>query len=395
MSCVRSLYAFGDLDGYAGALGGLKRRDFLKFCTGVAATLGLSPSFGIRIAEAATAATAAAGHLAFRAGMHRLHRVAAARASPDGRDADPRHDLARLPRDLVRRRRPSGRSIQGAVDEAELGQVRPRRRRLDPDPRRRRLLHGRRPADPRHRQGDAPRAPPRSSPSARARRGAASRRATRTRPRPSALHEILPGKTVINIPGCPPNVYNFLSTVLYLVTFGKPPELDDEEPAEVRLRPADPRELRAPAALRRRPLRAGVRRRRATARAGASTSSAARGRRPTPIARRSCSATSAAGAWPVGTGHPCFGCTEQGVGFTKPIHTLANVLTVTPPTAFPRVAEDKGQGATAGAAALAGAVGGAAIGAGAVLATRLGKQRASGEKAFEPSAYDDKSNPSA
>ena len=66
-----------------------------------------------------------------------------------------------------------------------------------------------------------------------------------------------------------------------------------------------------------------------------------------------------AGAWPVGTGHPCFGCTEQGVGFTKPIHSLANVLTVTPPTAFPRVAEAKGQGATAGAAALAGAVVGA------------------------------------
>jgi hydrogenase small subunit len=45
----------GDLDGYAGALGGLRRRDFLKFCTGVAATLGLSSSLGIRIAEAATA----------------------------------------------------------------------------------------------------------------------------------------------------------------------------------------------------------------------------------------------------------------------------------------------------------------------------------------------------
>ena len=49
------LHAFGDLDGYAGSLGGLKRRDFLKFCTGVAASLGLSPSLGMRIAEAATA----------------------------------------------------------------------------------------------------------------------------------------------------------------------------------------------------------------------------------------------------------------------------------------------------------------------------------------------------
>lgn len=46
-----------DLDGYRGALGGLTRRQFLKYCTGVAATLGLSSLMGIRIAEAATAAT--------------------------------------------------------------------------------------------------------------------------------------------------------------------------------------------------------------------------------------------------------------------------------------------------------------------------------------------------
>ena len=45
---------YGDLDGYKGALGGLNRRDFLKYCTGVAATLGLSSSLGVRIAEAAT-----------------------------------------------------------------------------------------------------------------------------------------------------------------------------------------------------------------------------------------------------------------------------------------------------------------------------------------------------
>ena len=44
-----------DLDGYQGALGGLTRREFLNYCTGVAATLGLSSTMGIRIAEAATA----------------------------------------------------------------------------------------------------------------------------------------------------------------------------------------------------------------------------------------------------------------------------------------------------------------------------------------------------
>jgi hydrogenase small subunit len=75
----------------------------------------------------------------------------------------------------------------------------------------------------------------------------------------------------------------------------------------------------------------------------------------------------------VGCGAPCFGCTEQGVGFTKPIHALADVLTVTPPTAFPRVGEPRGEGITPGAAALVAGVAGAALGAGAVLASRLGK----------------------
>jgi NiFe hydrogenase small subunit HydA len=41
--------------GYAGALGGLTRREFLTYCTGIAATLGLSSMMGLRIAEAATA----------------------------------------------------------------------------------------------------------------------------------------------------------------------------------------------------------------------------------------------------------------------------------------------------------------------------------------------------
>ncbi|MGB8528865.1 MAG: hydrogenase small subunit, partial [Rhodoplanes sp.] len=40
--------------------------------------------------------------------------------------------------------------------------------------------------------------------------------------------DIVPGKVVINIPGCPPNPYNFLSTVLYMLTFNKPPDLDEK-----------------------------------------------------------------------------------------------------------------------------------------------------------------------
>jgi hydrogenase small subunit len=39
--------------------------------------------------------------------------------------------------------------------------------------------------------------------------------------------EVIPTKTVIYVPGCPPNPYNFLSTVLHILTFGEPPELDE------------------------------------------------------------------------------------------------------------------------------------------------------------------------
>lgn len=42
-------------------------------------------------------------------------------------------------------------------------------------------------------------------------------------------HEVIPDKVVINIPGCPPNPYNFLSTVLHLLTFGEPPALEEHQ----------------------------------------------------------------------------------------------------------------------------------------------------------------------
>ena len=42
------------------------------------------------------------------------------------------------------------------------------------------------------------------------------------------VSEVLPGKTIVNIPGCPPNPYNFLSTVLQFVTFGTLPALDEK-----------------------------------------------------------------------------------------------------------------------------------------------------------------------
>ena len=66
------------------------------------------------------------------------------------------------------------------------------------------------------------------------------------------------------------------------------------------------------------------------------------------------------------------GCTEEGVGFTKPIHSLAKLMNVTP-GAFPRPGEEQGQGVTLATAATVAAVAGLAVGAGARIAKNIGK----------------------
>ena len=74
----------------------------------------------------------------------------------------------------------------------------------------------------------------------------------------------------------------------------------------------------------------------------------------------------------MGVGHPCFGCSEQGVGFNKPMFSLADVKTHTSPNTFPFIDDrEGGSGITAGAAALVGAAVGVAVGATAAGAKKL------------------------
>src|ERR1035441_10320270 len=50
-----------------------------------------------------------------------------------------------------------------------------------------------------------------------------------TNPNPtgsSGVAEVL-GKAVVTIPGCPSSPYNFLSTAVHFLTFGKLPEIDE------------------------------------------------------------------------------------------------------------------------------------------------------------------------
>ena len=84
-------------------------------------------------------------------------------------------------------------------------------------------------------------------------------------------------------------------------------------------------------------------------------------------------------AWPVGTGHPCFGCSEEGVGFTKFIHEQTDVYTDTPPASHAGITGDKPGGVTVGGAAVAGAGGGVLIGASAMAAKKMKTEEAAPE----------------
>ena len=182
--------------------------------------------------------------------------------------------------------------------------------------------------------------------------------------------DIVPGKVVVNIPGCPPNPYNFLSTVLYLLTFNKPPDLDQKN------RPKFAYGRLIYENCERRPHfdagrfalefgDLGHRQGWCLYKIGCKG----------PETYANCPAIGFGdvgfGSWPVGTGHPCFGCTEQGTAFDKPIHSLATVKTNTPPTAFPTVEGAKGWPADPASVAIIAGIGGVLVGAGAVAASRM------------------------
>ena len=180
------------------------------------------------------------------------------------------------------------------------------------------------------------------------------------------------GKVIPNIPGCPPNPYNFLSTVVHFLTFGKLPDVDDTG----RPRFAYSRlihencERRAHFDAGRFALEFGDEGHR---RGYCLYKLGCKG----PETHANCPAILFGdvgnASWPVGTGHPCIGCTEKGIAFAKPIHALAELKSVRPPAGFPGIIEDQGKGPSTGALILAAAVAGAAAGAGAMMAKNLGK----------------------
>jgi hydrogenase small subunit len=194
----------------------------------------------------------------------------------------------------------------------------------------------------------------------------------------SPVHAIFRDKgiktPVVNIPGCPPNPYNFLSTVLYLLTFKKLPELDEKN---------------RPKFAYGRIIHENCERRPHFDAGRFAVEFGDEGHRKGyclyklgckgPETYNNCPVQLfndvGSGAWPVGTGHPCFGCSEEGVGFTVPLHTPARVKSMTPPTMFTEVYPGGEEGMSPGTKALAAGAAGIAIGAaGAALLTGLGKK---------------------
>jgi hydrogenase small subunit len=186
----------------------------------------------------------------------------------------------------------------------------------------------------------------------------------------SGVAEVL-GKPVVTIPGCPPNPYNFLATVVHFLTFGKLPEVD---------------KLGRPLFAYGRLVHENCERRAHFDAGRFAMEFGDEGHRKGyclyklgckgPETYANCPALGfndvGQGYWPVGCGHPCIGCTEKGVGFTKPIHQTAKVLNVAPPQQYPRISEEQGKGATFAAAAAVAAIAGAAAGGASMLARNLG-----------------------
>ncbi|MEW6428169.1 MAG: hydrogenase small subunit [Thermodesulfobacteriota bacterium] len=190
---------------------------------------------------------------------------------------------------------------------------------------------------------------------------------------------VLAGTTVVTIPGCPPNAYNFLSTVLHFLTLKRLPELDDKG---------------RPKFAYGRLIHENCERRPHFDAGRFATTFGDEGHRKGyclfklgckgPMTWANCPAILfsdvGSGSWPVGTGHPCFGCTEQGVGFTIPQFTQAEVKQVTPAGSHAPIAVEQGGGMSTGAAALAAGIAGAVIGAGAVTAKHLGDKESKGDE---------------
>jgi hydrogenase small subunit len=181
---------------------------------------------------------------------------------------------------------------------------------------------------------------------------------------------VLKGKTVVTIPGCPANPYNLLGTVLQFATLGTLPALDDK---------GRPKFAYASTIHEHCPRRAHFDAGRFVQKFGDEGArqgwclykTGCKG----PSTHANCSVlhfSEVPDAWPIGIGHPCFGCTEQALAFRVPLHTTVDIERPTPPDTYPPIRAQQGQ-VGAVATGLAGLAVGALVGAGWAASKKAGE----------------------
>jgi hydrogenase small subunit len=196
------------------------------------------------------------------------------------------------------------------------------------------------------------------------------------------VRDVIKGKPIVNLPGCPPNPYNFLSTLLHYLTFKRLPDLD----ALGRPKFAYGRKIHEH--CERRPhFDAG---RFAQAYGDASHAEGyclyklgCKG--PATYANCSVQRFNDVGVWPVGVGHPCIGCTEPDILFKKTIEEKVPIEEPTPFAGYAQaVVKQKGKGAEPVTTGLAGLGAGLALGVGIMMTRKLPeKSAANGDSAHE------------
>ncbi len=180
---------------------------------------------------------------------------------------------------------------------------------------------------------------------------------------------VLKGKTVVTLPGCPANPYIFLGTALQYAVLKTLPALDEK---------ARPKFAYGRTIHEHCPRRAHFDAGRFVQQFGDEGhrqgwclyKTGCKG----PATHASCSTLhfgEVTDAWPIGLGHPCFGCTEQQLAFRVPLHDTVTIERPTPPDTYPGIHESQGK-VGAIATGLTGLAVGAALGAGYRFARTLG-----------------------
>jgi len=191
------------------------------------------------------------------------------------------------------------------------------------------------------------------------------------------VDSVVTDKPIVNIPGCPPNPYVLLATVLQYASTGTLPALD---------------KLKRPTFAYDRHIHEHCPRRAHFDSGEFARSFGDEGHRQGwclyhlgckgPVTRAPCAVrhfNEIVDCWPIGIGAPCYGCTGQDVAFHTPMFETVRPDSVTPPGTYAPIYTPESHVSTV-AVGVAGLVGGAVLGAGFAASRKLGPSGSGGSE---------------